>query len=375
MHIISDPSGLKRGSPIAWHRVASRASPAYPDRMDQTESGDRVACGLVVLPDADGQHLFRCRDDRLEDSGLITSDHEALVCLSDDRLHVGVVAQAGKRVRLLRVESGGIQTLGSPVDLPRGCYAKAIALKNDVLFVSTENGHRVPEERLWSRASGDGQWTPLPTAPELQFDRKCFDELLIDGDRLIAVDDIVLPKYFVEYDISSAIGPSITATKELGAHMSYEEVYAAALGTRWLAVASEGMNYGDGWTFLSLYGARDLHERSSYVRNLGQHGEVSEPIKPGCLGSCRGLAFAGDVLFLAGDDQGVGVLDLSEIDPDALEPLDLDVCAEAPKPGTPIEYHDVADRVIDVRTASNLSGCIAILQRDDDPPTWRRFSL
>jgi len=342
--------------------------------MDQVERRNPAESGLVVLPAADGQRLYRCEGDSLEDAGLVTADHEALVRLSDDAQHVGVVEPAGKRVGVLRIGPAEIAAPAPAADLPRGCLAKAIALKGDRVFVSTDNGRRSPEARLWSRASEERQWTPMATAPELDWDRKWFDELLVDGDRLIAVDDIVMPKFLVVYDLSRPSSPTISATVETRAHTSYEEIFAAALGSRWLAVASAGTNHGYSSSFLSLYGARDLAERFSYSRDLGQFDEAPPPTDPGDLGPCRGLAFAGDVLFVAGENEGVGVLDLTEVDPDDLEAVDVDAFGEAFEPDLPLAYHDVGGFVADVRTAPNVTGCVVILGRDEGPPAWRRFS-
>jgi hypothetical protein len=152
-------------------------------------------------------------------------------------------------------------------------------------------------------------WVPLPILEQFQRHGKRDDDLIVDGDRLIAVDDIVVPQYLLLYDVSSPLKPALAEVKELPWHTTYEHIERGALGPSYLALLSSGVNHGTCTSHIAFY------ERAG-LGSLGSFSAIKQSYRTG-LGqdtrSWHDLAWYGDVLLIAAEEDGVGLLDLDTI--------------------------------------------------------------
>jgi len=96
-------------------------------------------------------------------------------------------------------------------------------------------------------------WRPLEMPSELESPRKGFDALVSNGRQLIAIDNIVFPKYSVAYESGHGEVPQLVRVAELAANGSYEHVHSASNGRSLFAVHSTTMGRERGATFISLY--------------------------------------------------------------------------------------------------------------------------
>lgn len=135
------------------------------------------------------------------------------------------------------------------------------------------------------------RWTPLEVPSSLRwYDDKGVDALLVDGDRLIAVDNVREPKWILTYAL-----PDLTPT---GAH----DLSRTARGTEIVTAV-----LGPTLALLTVVGDRtavDLHDRTTFAAlaslDQGAYGKPDE--------MWRALAFFGDILYVAAGTRGLGVI-------------------------------------------------------------------
>ena len=84
--------------------------------------------------------------------------------------------------------------------------------------------------------------------------------LFLEGDQLIAVDDIVYPKWIFTYDISESKHPKPVGIASLKQHTSYESIYGGADNDDYIALLSGGINHGECFKFISLLDKKTLKE-------------------------------------------------------------------------------------------------------------------
>lgn len=74
---------------------------------------------------------------------------------------------------------------------------------------------------------------------------KCVDDLLIDNNKVIAVDDIVYPKYLIEYDFSNPDYPYLLKSYNLPENGVYERIRKGTLNENYIALLSSSFGmYG-----------------------------------------------------------------------------------------------------------------------------------
>lgn len=169
------------------------------------------------------------------------------------------------------------------------------------------------EPMAWYRdARGGAGWAALPM-PELDaFSRgKAVDALVLDGHRLVVVDDIVKPKWFFTFARKEAGEPRHLATIDLHQGPNESTLRGAAVSSRWIALRSYAYTRGGASRKVTVF-ARDT---------LQPHGRLNEGRgRGGGFGGLRsdhswgGATFVGEHLLVAAFREGLLEVDCSTLD-------------------------------------------------------------
>lgn len=73
---------------------------------------------------------------------------------------------------------------------------------------------------------------------------KSIDDILIKGNELILVDNIVYPKYLIKYDISSPQNPTHLTTESLPNNGTYEHIVKGDINDDWMIIYSSTVGRG-----------------------------------------------------------------------------------------------------------------------------------
>lgn len=203
----------------------------------------------------------------------------------------------------------------------------------------------------------------LELPPEFRAPEKAFDDLLVDGGRLLALDDVVSPKWLFTYDVTDPRRPRLTGRFGLS-HGINETLHQIAVGGRWAAVRSEIGFRGGHLNAVRLLDRAGLGE----VAQVTTHRIDSWAARPGPRHDWESVDLLDDVLLIAAGAEGVGVCDLSgERLPD---PEDRSACRElAARCGAGIRYRPVPGGGA-VRRVHGLPGTrrmLAVVETPDGP--------
>jgi hypothetical protein len=194
---------------------------------------------------------------------------------------------------------------GPDVRLPWAAEVLALALVDGIVYAGG---------RAWGLFLG---WVD-PEAEGPRFQRvetpqaaigKGIDGFALHGRRLVAVDDIVLPRYLIVLDVSDARAPRLLETLDLRAHSSAECVRSVAANTRAMALLSTSANRGRQAVHVSLLELSTLRERAVF------HGRPRDSLRAHDVPvvDFRSVALSEDALLIAAGTQGVGVIDLAPL--------------------------------------------------------------
>jgi hypothetical protein len=281
--------------------------------------------------------------------------------IGEDSMQVVIIDDDGRRLRLFELGEDTLHETKAP-PLPVGVVADSVVLSDALMFLgchSDEEQRHLQREKLFALdlRAADSDWHPAP----MWYDsdgfnpRKSIDELFVDGDRLLAIDDFVFPRYSLIYAIHERTKLELVKVVQMEDHTTYESVRAATLGRRWLAVISAGVNHGVSMKFVTVLERESLAERICYDYCVDWFGD-SEPQTSGGIVDSTGLVFVGDVLMLAGGEAGLGIIDLRDYEPSMPKP------DEGVGPGPDVRYRPVegltrVDRVLCMR---GRDLCVAI---------------
>lgn len=238
---------------------------------------------------------------------VIADDASTLAILTRDRTRAGLFA--------LRAEAPWLVPLLPFTELPNRCFGHVVASVRDTLITG---GHGQSGEALWCRhGGGDAMWREVELPTYMRRAGKAVDGLLFSGDRLIVIDDIVMPKWILEYEIAGDGVFSLTRTRQLPFHTTYERIHHAAIGAPGIGLLSRGINHGtvsghawvldvESFTQLRHAGARS----GGWRRCIGRKPTVRDR----AILRAREVAFVRNIMVAACGRRGIIVADVPQPD-------------------------------------------------------------
>jgi len=85
---------------------------------------------------------------------------------------------------------------------------------------------------------------------------KAIDDILILGNKLILVDNLIYPKYLFEYDISTPHNPIHIKTVELENNGTYEHIVCGDINEHWMVLLSSTFGMGGASDYISISGKK-----------------------------------------------------------------------------------------------------------------------
>lgn len=244
----------------------------------------------------DGARLARCEGVRVPiDSPWAASIESDLLCFGEGasiRCVDGAFSGDFQARRALRTSSDRADVL-------------ALNIKDSVLYVGGRFAHR--PLGMFDLDDPAPRWTPIRTSDVVS--RNSVDEILIDGDRLVALDNILVPKWWIQFEIRDARRPHHVREVEIGP--VFQEWFThAALGERLIITSSHQTYRG---RMLRFFDRRTLAELVS--TNYGSKDSRAAPdrMKPWLRDRLRRFDVRGEQLCFGAGWRGVCVADLRPI--------------------------------------------------------------
>jgi hypothetical protein len=189
------------------------------------------------------------------------------------------------------------------VHLPGGHSIHAVALRDEVIYVGSSGSTEILG---LIDLRGSRRWTSVEVPSRFRYRGKGVDGIALRGNRLVAVDDIVIPRYLFVYDISEPRAPRFVEACEFPWGLTGESVVSVASDGPWMAVLSHYANHGFAGSHIALVSLETLRwsaslvvERPSSLRHIGGHPR-----------ELSAVALSGTRLLLAAAADGIGSVDV-----------------------------------------------------------------
>lgn len=217
---------------------------------------------------------------------------EKSIYTTDQKERIAILDTAKNEVNIFEIKSSKHTTLSIPFEIK----PKTVLLNNDNFFIGGEMG----KEILVQYHLKSEKWFQLEIPEEVKVWGKAIDDLVINDTLLIAVDNIVLPKYILYYNLNSNEKLNFSHFKELKSNSSYESIHKARITNKYLGLLSTTMNHGTVREHITLYADLDLKESFAisveYSRNM----------------TFNDFLLVDNKLFIANSSKGLGKLNIDK---------------------------------------------------------------
>lgn len=217
---------------------------------------------LGFLPHLGANWLCECHGPEVIPLARAPGDAEAAYRFSSDQREFGVLDQKGKRLahyRMLDAEPW-FEAVMPPTALPRRCRADCLLIAHGRLIAG---GRSASRECLWERLTdGTGHWRAAEIPKSIAARGKSVDALFERPDgSIVAVDDIVLPKWVLVYDWGPNGHLRHRRSLDLPANTTYERVVKGVEGALGYALLSRGVGEGGRSTCITILDRESLKRR------------------------------------------------------------------------------------------------------------------
>lgn len=180
--------------------------------------------------------------------------------------------------------------------IPYDLKPKTLLLFDNNLFVGGEMG----KEILIHYQIKKNQWEKLDVPEEVQMWGKAVDDLVINDSLLIAIDNIILPKFILYYDLKSMAKIELSHFRSLKYNSSYESIHQGRITPKYLGLISETMNWGSTYEHITIYSDLDLIK--SFAISVKFEGTKAY----------NDFLIIDDKLFIANKDKGFGIFEIKK---------------------------------------------------------------
>lgn len=149
---------------------------------------------------------------------------------TDQKERIAILDTAKNDVTIFDVNSSKQIKLSIPFKIK----PKTVLLSNENLFIGGEMG----EEILIQYHLLNEKWYQLEIPKEVVFFGKAIDDLVIKEGLLIAIDNIVMPKYILYYLLNSQDKIEISHFKELKSNGAYESIRQGRITQKYFGLIS-----------------------------------------------------------------------------------------------------------------------------------------
>lgn len=264
---------------------------------------------LVIIPQSNKSIIANIENDTLREIEKIDIPFNSKSIITKNELVVSLCYESS---------SMKIHTLkGDLIFEKENTNYKAINFKENTVYFGGEYSNR----RLGHNSYYKGEMFSLLNLDVLDFktniidlpiktiDGKSIDDILVKGNELILVDNVIYPKYLITYDISSPHNPVHVETDSLPNNGTHEHIIKGDINDDWMIIYSSTASSFGSYQHITISGKTHghLHLNNSF---LSSFDEV-RLFKKYNLYSYKDIALIKNNLYILRTD-GLGFIDLNK---------------------------------------------------------------
>lgn len=224
---------------------------------------------------------------------------------------IACIIKAGRRISTVKLNLKDDLNVFPPIILPERFQALSIGIYKDILLV----GGLFSEKELLGMIrlrTKKRKWIPLYVPEGIRMNGKAIDEILFVGDYLIAVDNMILPKWLLVYSLSNPSYPLLESLQEIPIHGTNENIVCGTVGNEWIALMSRTVGRAGVGFHISILDKGFFCEKYSISFKI----PLSDLAKRSNGSNRNKIDFLGDILFITLKEKGLGFINFLKMEKD-----------------------------------------------------------
>ena len=240
----------------------------------------------ISINSFDNERIYELKTFPISEKSIFTTDQNARVAILDTATNV---------LAIFDIHSSNHTQLSIPYDIK----PKTLLLNNDNLFIGGEMGTEILiQYHLESK-----KWDKLEIPEEVMLYGKAVDDFVVYDNFLIAIDNIVLPKYILFYHLNSTNKLDLSHFKALRTNGPYESIYQGRITEKYFGLISETLSGYSGVSgYITIYNGLDLEKSFAITSNV--HEEDYHTFND--------FLICNDKIIIASKEKGLGIFNIKK---------------------------------------------------------------
>lgn len=219
---------------------------------------------------------------------------EKSIYTTDQKERIVVLDTAKNQVTIYNIKSGEIK-----LTIPFEIKPKSIFIDENNLFIGGEKG----KEILIQYHLKNEKWYQLEIPSEVVVWGKAIDDIVVNDSLLIAIDNIVMPKYVLFYRKNSTDKLELLHFRELKHNGAYESIHQGRITETYIGLLSDTYSgYVGATNHITVYNNLDLS--SSFALSSNQNDKNYHTFTDFIL--------INDKIVIASKEKGLGIFEIKE---------------------------------------------------------------
>lgn len=218
---------------------------------------------------------------------------EKSIYTTDQQIRVAILDTTKNHVSLFNINNSEELKLTIPYTIK----PKSILLNDNNLFVGGQMG----KEMLIQYHIKSGKWYQLEITNEVAIRGKAIDDLVVNDSLLIAIDNIVMPKYILYYRLKPNGKLHLSDNKQLKHNGAYESIHKGRITEKYLGLLSETFSgYVGATNHITIY--KNLNLTSSFAISSNQNDKDYQTFNE--------FLIIKDKVIIASKEKGLGIFEI-----------------------------------------------------------------
>jgi hypothetical protein len=177
--------------------------------------------------------------------------------------------------------------------IPLKINPKSLFLTQDNLFIGGQSG----SELLIQFNLASKEWHSLHIPTEVLYPGKAIDDIVLDGNTLLAIDNLIMPKYILYYQLRNSSKTEYAHSVQLKSNGTYESIHQGRITDKYIGLISGTFSGDIGRSnHITIYDKRDMTRSFAISVNQMKRG----------YHTFDDVVIVGDKIIIASKEKGLG---------------------------------------------------------------------
>ncbi|MCH7414498.1 hypothetical protein MM213_13445 [Belliella sp. R4-6] len=191
--------------------------------------------------------------------------------------NIAILDTAQNRLLITNISKDNFNNIIETIAFPEGIEPISIKINGSNIFVGGDFG----KEKIYSYNMTEKKWSQIDIPTEIMSLGKSVDDFLVYSDTLIALDNLIMPKYLLFYSLKDPLSINLIKSYEVPPNGTYEQLHRILLKEEYFIILSSTFSgYTGGASHVTVLDKNNLPDYTGYIEKTQKNIFLEPETRP-----------------------------------------------------------------------------------------------